>query len=252
MLQRRDFVPFAALVDDGAPAVMVAHIDVRAVDPGEPSSLSHKVITGLLREMLGFQGLVVTDALDMAAVTQLDGSPKAAVIAVKAGADVLLMPADPKAAIYGLVAAVAEGTITKQRLQSSAAKTVALCGTSRSTRCRRPPPSAVTRPSPARWRRPRSRPSPGRARAGSSGRRCGCWVARRPTARRSLCGAQGRAAHRDRHGGAPARLRRQPRQRGRGRRARHPVRPGRQLGGDRSHRRVRADRLGLRVPGARC
>ena len=126
MLQRRDLVPFAALVDDGAPAVMVAHIDVRAVDPGEPSSLSHKVITGLLRETLGFQGLVVTDALDMTAVAQLDGSAKAAVLAVKAGADVLLMPADPQAAIDGLVAAVAEGTITKQRLQSSAAKTVAL------------------------------------------------------------------------------------------------------------------------------
>jgi beta-N-acetylhexosaminidase len=125
-LRTRDFVPFKALVDDGAPAIMVTHIDVRAVDPGVPSSLSRKVITGQLRDGLGFRGLVVTDALDMAAVTQDAGSATAAVKAVQAGADVLLMPADPKAAIDGLVEAVAGGTITKQRLQSSAAKMVAL------------------------------------------------------------------------------------------------------------------------------
>jgi beta-N-acetylhexosaminidase len=125
-LRARDFVPFAALVDEGAPAVMVTHIDVHAVDPGVPSSLSRKVVTGLLRDQLGFQGLVVTDALDMAAVTQHDGSAKAAVTAVRAGADVLLMPADPKAAIDGLVAAVARGTLSRQRLEASAAKIVAL------------------------------------------------------------------------------------------------------------------------------
>lgn len=125
-LRSRDFVPFRALVDDGAPAIMVTHIDVRAIDPGVPSSLSRKVITGQLRDALGFDGLVVTDALDMAAVTQHDGSSKAAVEAVRAGADVLLMPADPKAAIDGLVAAVGQGTLTRARLQESAAKTVAL------------------------------------------------------------------------------------------------------------------------------
>jgi beta-N-acetylhexosaminidase len=96
------------------------------VDPGVPSSLSRNVITGQLRDALGFRGLVVTDALDMAAVTQDARSATAAVKAVQAGADVLLMPADPNAAIDGLVEAVARGTITKQRLQSSAAKTVAL------------------------------------------------------------------------------------------------------------------------------
>jgi beta-N-acetylhexosaminidase len=125
-LRSRDFVPFQALVDDGAPAIMVTHIDVRAIDPGVPSSLSRKVITGQLRDALGFHGLVVTDALDMAAVTQHVGSSTAAVEAVRAGADVLLMPADPKAAIDGLVAAVGQGTLTQARLQESAAKTVAL------------------------------------------------------------------------------------------------------------------------------
>jgi beta-N-acetylhexosaminidase len=125
-LRGRDFVPFSALVDVGAPAVMVTHIDVRAVDPGVPSSLSRTVITGLLRDQLGFEGLVVTDALDMAAVTGHDGSAQAAVKAVQAGADVLLMPADPAAAIDGLVAAVAQGTLSRERLEQSAAKVVAL------------------------------------------------------------------------------------------------------------------------------
>jgi beta-N-acetylhexosaminidase len=125
-LRARDFVPFRALVDDGAPAIMVTHIDVRAVDPRVPSSLSRKVITGQLRDSLGFRGLAVTDALDMAAITQHDGSAKAAVMAVLAGADVLLMPADPKAAVDGLVAAVAKGTLSRARLEASAAKAVAL------------------------------------------------------------------------------------------------------------------------------
>jgi beta-N-acetylhexosaminidase len=125
-LRSRDFVPFSGLVNAGAPALMVTHIDVRAVDPGVPSSLSRKVVTGLLRDQLGFRGLVVTDALDMAAVTGRVGSARAAVMAVRAGADVLLMPADPKAAIDGLVAAVARGTLSRQRLESSAATIVAL------------------------------------------------------------------------------------------------------------------------------
>ena len=62
-------MPFRAGVDAGLPSVMVGHIDVRAVDPGTPATLSRKVVTGLLRERLGFDGLVVTDSLIMRAVT---------------------------------------------------------------------------------------------------------------------------------------------------------------------------------------
>jgi beta-N-acetylhexosaminidase len=125
-LRARDFVPFTALVDDGAPAIMVTHIDVRAVDPGVPSSLSRKVIIGQLRDRLGFHGLVVTDALDMDAVTEHAGSGTSAVKAVQAGADVLLMPADPEAAIDAVAAAVEAGTLTRSRLEASAARIVAL------------------------------------------------------------------------------------------------------------------------------
>lgn len=125
-LRSRDFVPFQALVEHGVPAIMVTHIDVRAVDPGVPSSLSRAVVTGQLRDDLGFQGLVVIDALDMAAVTQRYGDGKAAVMALQAGADVLLMPPDPAAAIDAVVDAVKAGTLSRSRLEDSAARTVAL------------------------------------------------------------------------------------------------------------------------------
>ena len=68
-LRRVDLAPFAAAVDDGVPAVMTGHLDIRAVDPRTPATLSRPVVTGLLRRELGFEGLVVTDSLQMDAVT---------------------------------------------------------------------------------------------------------------------------------------------------------------------------------------
>ncbi len=125
VLQKRDLVPFRALVDAGVPAVMTAHIVVRAVDPDRPASLSPAVLTGLLREDLGFQGLVVTDALNMAAVTDLAGPGDAAVAAVQAGADVVLMPTDPASATAALLAALDDGRLTRERVEESAARMVA-------------------------------------------------------------------------------------------------------------------------------
>ncbi|WP_187697897.1 glycoside hydrolase family 3 protein, partial [Cellulomonas telluris] len=93
-----DLVPFRAAVEGGLPAVMIGHIDVRAVDPRVPSSLSRKVTTGLLRDELGFDGLVVTDSLEMAAVTRGRDPGRTAVQAMRAGADVLLMPPSPAVA----------------------------------------------------------------------------------------------------------------------------------------------------------
>ena len=69
-LRRTDLVPFRRGIEAGASAVMVGHLDVRAVDPGVPASLSRKVVTGLLRGELGFRGLVLTDALSMGAVAE--------------------------------------------------------------------------------------------------------------------------------------------------------------------------------------
>ena len=125
-LTERDLVPFEQAVRAGAPAVMVAHIDVRDVDPGVPSSLSRAVVTGVLRDRLGFDGVVVTDSLGMAAIADRYTSGESAVAALAAGSDVLLMPPDPRAARDAIVSAVAEGELDAQRLAEAARRVVAL------------------------------------------------------------------------------------------------------------------------------
>ena len=125
-LEASDLVPFARGVEAGLPAVMVGHLDVRAVDPRVPSSLSRKVVSGLLREELGFGGLVVTDSLEMAAVTRGRDPGRTAVQALRAGSDVLLMPPSPAVARAALVRAVRGGTLPRRRLEQAAARQIAL------------------------------------------------------------------------------------------------------------------------------
>lgn len=125
-LRDRDLVPFAAAVAAGASAVMVAHVDVRSVDPGVPSSLSAKVVDGLLRDELGFDGLVVSDAQDMGALTGAYGSGEAAVRSLLAGVDVVLAPLDVRAAHAAIVGAVRDGRLPAARLEQAAARGVAL------------------------------------------------------------------------------------------------------------------------------
>ncbi|MBA3780356.1 MAG: beta-N-acetylhexosaminidase [Nocardioides sp.] len=125
-LRSIDLVPFVSAVGAGTSAVMVGHLDVRAVDPRVPSSLSRKVVTGLLRDELGFQGLAVTDALDMAGVAAGRTPGEVAVKALKAGNDVLLMPSDPAVARAAIVRAVREGRVPRPRLEQAAARQIAL------------------------------------------------------------------------------------------------------------------------------
>lgn len=125
-LERSDYLPFRAGVDAGLPSVMVGHIDVRAVDPDMPASLSRAVITGELRDRLGFDGLVVTDALDMQGVAARFSSAQVAVRALAAGADVVLMPPSPRAARDGIVRAVEDGRLSSDRLVQAATRQVAL------------------------------------------------------------------------------------------------------------------------------
>ncbi len=124
-LRRTDLVPFRSGVERGVPAVMVAHIDVRAVDPRVPSTLSRKVVSGLLRRDLGFSGLVVTDAMNMAAVAERHSSATAAVRALAAGNDVVLMPPSPVAARNGIVRAVRSGRLRRDRVEEAAARQIA-------------------------------------------------------------------------------------------------------------------------------
>ncbi|MEO6509961.1 MAG: glycoside hydrolase family 3 N-terminal domain-containing protein, partial [Nocardioides sp.] len=125
-LMRTALVPFRRGIDAGASAVMIGHLDVRAVDPHVPASLSRKVVTGLLRRELGFQGVVMTDALSMGAIVHRYGSAKAAARAVNAGVDIVLMPADARAARTGIVDAVRAGRLPRARLEAAATRMVAL------------------------------------------------------------------------------------------------------------------------------
>lgn len=120
-LDEVELVPFRAAVDAGVDGIMTAHLNVPALDPmaARPATLSHAILTDLLRRELGFEGLVVTDALIMDGVRRSGDNGAVAVEAVLAGADVLLMPPNAREAIDAVVAAVAAGRITPERIDES-------------------------------------------------------------------------------------------------------------------------------------
>ena len=119
-LEAIELPPFRAAIAAGVATVMTAHLLLPALDPQRPATLSSAVLTGLLRQELGFNGLVVTDALMMEAISSNYGPGEAAVLALEAGADLVLMPADADAAIAALVAAVQGGRLSRERLEASA------------------------------------------------------------------------------------------------------------------------------------
>ncbi|MEW2415008.1 glycoside hydrolase family 3 N-terminal domain-containing protein [Streptomyces sp. NPDC046866] len=115
-----DEPPFRAAVQAGVDAVMTAHIVFPALDPsGDPATLSHPIVTGILRERLGFRGVVVTDALDMAGVRQKYGDDRVPVLALKAGCDQLLNPPDLDLAFRSVVKAVESGELSQTRIAES-------------------------------------------------------------------------------------------------------------------------------------
>ena len=124
-LTAAELVPFQRAVDDGVSFVMVGHISVpQVVGDNTPASLSQRMVTGVLREQLGYQGIVITDAMNMAAVTNSYTADQAAVMAVNAGVDMILMPQDYETAYNGLLAAVQDGTITQERIDESVVRIV--------------------------------------------------------------------------------------------------------------------------------
>lgn len=118
-LQAIELPPFAAAIAAGVDAVMTAHLQIPALDGCYPATLSPALLTGELRQRLGFGGLIVTDALVMGAIADRFGANEAPVLAVVAGADVLLMPADPEGAIAAVCDAVAAGRIAPEQIQQS-------------------------------------------------------------------------------------------------------------------------------------
>ena len=124
-LEAHDLVPFEAVIADSAPAIMTGHIDVPALDPGVPASLSRKAVTGELRDRLGFDGLVVSDSLGMGAVMNDYPGGEAAVAAIEAGSDLALMPADNMAAYDAMLKALRSGDLPEAQARASAARTIA-------------------------------------------------------------------------------------------------------------------------------
>lgn len=117
-LRQEELLPFRAGIDAGADLVMLGHLTVGELD-SEPAPFSHRIVTGLLREELGFDGVVITDSLKMGAVTGRWSSEEAAVKAVQAGVDLLLCPEDLDAAVNGLIRAVESGDISQERIDES-------------------------------------------------------------------------------------------------------------------------------------
>ena len=125
-LERVELVPFRAAIEVGVDAIMSAHIAVPALSPPDlPATLSPAILTGLLRNDLGFKGLVATDALEMGGIAQGFSTGEACVRALEAGADTLLMPTDPDAAIRAVLAAEQSGRLTRQRVRDSVARVLA-------------------------------------------------------------------------------------------------------------------------------
>ena len=128
-LEEFELIPFQAAIDEGTPCVMVAHILMTQIDPDLPASLSPKVVDGLLRQEMGFDGVVCTDDLTMGAISNTYGMGEAAVMAVEAGCDLLLVCHEADnltAARDALLSAVDAGRISMERLDESVYRILSL------------------------------------------------------------------------------------------------------------------------------
>ncbi len=127
-LERVELRPFREAISAGMGAVMSAHVSIPSLTgaASTPSTLSPAVLSELLREDMGFDGLIVTDAMNMAAITRRFGAREAVVRAFEAGADIILMPENPRVARESLVAAVRSGRVSQARLDGSVARILEL------------------------------------------------------------------------------------------------------------------------------
>ncbi|HEY1095591.1 MAG TPA: glycoside hydrolase family 3 N-terminal domain-containing protein [Glycomyces sp.] len=118
--QRIDAPPFIAAIEADAGMIMTAHLQFPALDDSlRPATLSAPILTGLLREKLGFEGVIVTDSLEMEGVRTEYGDDRVPVMALQAGADMLLMPPDFPLAYDAVLAAVSAGELTEERIDES-------------------------------------------------------------------------------------------------------------------------------------
>ncbi len=115
-LQQLELVPFERAIATHVDSIMTAHLQLPKLDPQHPATLSKVTLSGLLRQDMEFDGLIVTDALVMGGITQQYGPDEAAVLAVEAGADILLMPGDVEGAIAAVCEAVSTGRVAAEAI----------------------------------------------------------------------------------------------------------------------------------------
>ena len=121
-MQKVELVPFKAVIDSGVKAIMTGHSIYPAYDDKYPTTLSEKILTGLLRNELGFDGVIVSDAIGMAAILKKWPLPKACAMAIKAGVDTILLKADDESrsqCFFGIKQAVEKGEISEERLNEA-------------------------------------------------------------------------------------------------------------------------------------
>lgn len=115
-----EFTVFKAAIDAGANMIMVGHMAAPSlVGDNTPSSMSSVIVTDILRDELGFEGVIITDSMDMSAISEYYESDHAAIMALKAGCDMILMPDDYEAAYNGVLQAVKDGVISEERVNDS-------------------------------------------------------------------------------------------------------------------------------------
>lgn len=149
-LHARELVPFRAAIAAGSKAVMSAHILLPALDPNRPATLSPQILTGLLREELGYEGLIVTDGMEMQAISAAYGIERGSVLAIAAGADAICVGgglADEETVLRlrdALVTAVRDGELPEERLADAAARVRALADWTRGARAAAAEPGAAS------------------------------------------------------------------------------------------------------------
>lgn len=118
-LRQVEFLPFQAAIQADTDAILISHLVLTTIETEQPSTLSRPVVTGLLREELGYEGVVITDSFQMGSITENYSQPEAAVLAVQAGCDMILMPVEYSACYQGVLEAVQTGVIPEEQIDAA-------------------------------------------------------------------------------------------------------------------------------------
>ncbi len=119
VLCQQEFQPFQSAIEVKTDAILVSHLVLRSVDADNPSTLSESVVTGLLREELGYDGVIMTDSFQMGSITENYEQSEAAVTSIQAGCDMILMPMEYEACYQGVLQAVQDGRISEEQINAS-------------------------------------------------------------------------------------------------------------------------------------